>query len=184
MTVTDRKLKRTLDALYRAYHRDYIETDPLLFPRRYRRPDDREVVGFIAASLAYGRVDVMRRAIASVLARMGERPARFVGRFDPARDAARFGGFRYRLHPGRDVAALDLVRVETELGVGRMTSREETLLDLAGSWPRWPVGEAARLEMLRMLAAGVSRELLEELGSRPGRRAAFRRTQEFLRDLH
>jgi uncharacterized protein (TIGR02757 family) len=99
-------LKRTLDRLYRAYHSDYLRTDPLLFPRRYRRPDDREIVGFIAASLAYGRVDVMRRAIASVLEGLGDRPARFVARFDPVRDGARFGAFRYRFHTGRDIAAL------------------------------------------------------------------------------
>ena len=83
----------------------------------------------------------------------------------------------------RDVSGLDLVRAETELGSGWTTSVEETLLDLSGNWPRWPVSEAARLEMLRLLAGRASRGVLEELAAKPRRRAAYERIEELLDDL-
>lgn len=83
----------------------------------------------------------------------------------------------------RDVSGLDLVRAETELGSGWTTSVEETLLDLSGNWPRWPVSEATRLEMLRLLAGRASRDVLEELAAKPRRRAAYERIEELLDDL-
>lgn len=83
----------------------------------------------------------------------------------------------------REVGKLDLVRTETELGPGWMTSIEETLLDLVGTWPRWPVTESACSEMARLLAARASDDLLREIGSRARRGAALRRALEVLDDL-
>jgi len=83
----------------------------------------------------------------------------------------------------RDVESLDLVRLNTELGPGWMTSPEQTLLDLSGRWPRWPVSDAARLEMVRLLAGRASIELLEGLAERPRGRAAYDRVRELLDDL-
>jgi len=83
----------------------------------------------------------------------------------------------------RDVETLDLVRTTTELTQGWMTSVEETLLDLAGNWPRWPVSNAARLEMVRLLAARSSTELLNEIGRRSRRGAALARVQELTGEI-
>ncbi|RME68887.1 MAG: DUF2400 family protein, partial [Nitrospirae bacterium] len=52
---TDQGLKAILDRLYREYDfRGRLLHDPLSFAHRYTEPQDREVVGFIASSFAYG----------------------------------------------------------------------------------------------------------------------------------
>nr|WP_320133510.1 TIGR02757 family protein [uncultured Holophaga sp.] len=52
--------------------------DPLLIPRGYTDIWDREVAGFVAAHLAYGRVAPMLRAIRGALAPLGAQPAAFL----------------------------------------------------------------------------------------------------------
>ena len=82
----------------------------------------------------------------------------------------------------RDVSKLDLVRVDTELTRGWMTSVEETMLDLSGDWPRWPISETARTEMLELLAAQASNEILNKIVGRSRNGAAFRRLKGIMRD--
>jgi len=74
--------------------------------RRYDRGEDRELVGLLAAGLAYGRVAGIRASIEDVLARMGTRPSRFLESYEPAKDASRFDTFVHRFTRGRDVAVL------------------------------------------------------------------------------
>lgn len=52
-----------------------LDSDPLLFPHRYARPEDREVAAFLASSLAFGRVASIRASLEKVLAALGPRPA-------------------------------------------------------------------------------------------------------------
>jgi len=80
--------------------------DPLELPRRYPDPGDAEVVGLLAASLAYGRADLFRPQVEGILRAMGERPALFAERFAAAPDAGAFASFRYRFNRPEDVAAL------------------------------------------------------------------------------
>ena len=100
-----RALRATLEALTRKYGAAYLRTSALMFPRRYREPADREVVGLLAASLAYGRVDLFARAVETVLAALGEHPAAAVRRFLPRRDRKSLSTFRYRLNRPDDVVA-------------------------------------------------------------------------------
>ncbi|MCI0372030.1 MAG: TIGR02757 family protein [candidate division NC10 bacterium] len=100
-----RALRATLEALTRKYDAAYLRTSALMFPRRYREPADREVAGLLAASLAYGRVDLFAPAVESVLAILGEHPADAVRRFLPWRDGKRLAGFRYRLNRPADIVA-------------------------------------------------------------------------------
>jgi uncharacterized protein (TIGR02757 family) len=74
--------------------------------RRFARADDREVVGFIAAALAFGRVQSVLNSIDGMLAVMGASPADFVRRFDPARDRDCFKHLVHRWTNGADFAAL------------------------------------------------------------------------------
>ena len=64
------------------------------------------MVGFCAAGLAFGRVAAVLESIEAVLAVLGPRPAAFVRRFDPARDAAALRPFVHRWIRGADVIAL------------------------------------------------------------------------------
>jgi uncharacterized protein (TIGR02757 family) len=119
-------LRDVLEDLCRRYDRRFIESDPVGIVRRFDDPEDREIVGLIAAGLAYGRVASIRGSLESLLASIGPRPARFLASFEPARDAARFNGFVHRFTRGRDVALLlHLVRQAKE----RAGSLESFFLD-------------------------------------------------------
>ena len=100
-------LKQLLDDLFRRYgRRDLLFTSALAVPHRYRRPEDREIAGFVAASLAYGNVKQIHRSAEAALEPMGSSPARFIRYFDPARDAARFQRFVHRFNSGVDLGLL------------------------------------------------------------------------------
>ena len=99
-------LKSVLDRLYRDFNYPDSATDPIQIVRRYRRADDREVVGFVAAALAFGRVTSVLQSIERVLAVMGRRPAAYVRQFEPRRDAPAFDGIVHRWTRDTDIVAL------------------------------------------------------------------------------
>jgi uncharacterized protein (TIGR02757 family) len=99
-------LKPVLDRLYAEFNYPDSATDPIQIVRRFERPDDREVVGFLAASLAFGRVMSVLQSIERVLAIMGPRPAAYVRRFDPRREQASFAPVVHRWTRGPDLVAL------------------------------------------------------------------------------
>src|SRR6185436_16626178 len=98
-----------LEELYRTFDHVTSATDPVHIVRRYAARDDREVVGFCAASLAFGRVASVLHSIEALLAAMGPRPAAFVRQFQPARDRAAIDPLVHRWIRGRDLVALILV---------------------------------------------------------------------------
>jgi uncharacterized protein (TIGR02757 family) len=97
------------DVLYETFDRVDSATDPVHLVRRYRAPRDREIVGFCAAALAFGRVASVIHSVESLLAVLGPAPATFVARFEPARDRARLEPLVHRWIRGRDLVALLLV---------------------------------------------------------------------------
>ena len=99
-------LKPELDRLYQSFNYQHSATDPIQIVRRYTQPDDAEVVAFCAASLAFGRVASVLQSIERLVAIMGRRPAEYVRRFEPARDAAAFAGLVHRWTRERDLVAL------------------------------------------------------------------------------
>jgi uncharacterized protein (TIGR02757 family) len=102
-------LARRLEALYRCFDRGGAVADPIERVRVYPDPADREIAGFIAAGLAFGRVASILASLDRVLGAMGPSPAAFVRAFDPGRDAARLAGFVHRWTRGRDIAALVVI---------------------------------------------------------------------------
>ncbi|CBE70115.1 MAG: TIGR02757 family protein [Candidatus Methylomirabilis oxygeniifera] len=101
------QLKALLDELYHRYSRPaFLSTDPISIPHEYRCPDDREIAAFVAASLAYGNVKQIHRSATAALEAMGKSPARFIRRFDPARDPARLRHVVHRFNSGVDLAIL------------------------------------------------------------------------------
>src|SRR5947199_7043672 len=89
-------LKPALDRLYADFNYPGSAADPIQIVRRYDRADDREVVGFCAASLAFGRVGSVMHSIEQLIAVMGARPAEYVRAFEPRRDAHAFGHLVHR----------------------------------------------------------------------------------------
>jgi uncharacterized protein (TIGR02757 family) len=104
-----RLLKSALDGLYADFDRSGRIADPIEKVRPFADPADREIVGFLAAGLAFGRVASILASIDAVLDIMGPSPAAFVRRFDPRRDGARFEPFVHRWTRGRDLVGVLLV---------------------------------------------------------------------------
>ncbi len=100
------RLKPTLDGLYESFNQADSATDPIQIVRRFTANDDREIVGFFAAGLAFGRVSSVLQSIERVLAVMGDAPAQYVRDFDPARDSGPLREFVHRWIRGADIVAL------------------------------------------------------------------------------
>src|SRR5882724_6490473 len=101
-----KRLKPVLDDLYTGFNHADSATDPIQIVRRFPRDDDREIVGFIAAALAFGRVSSVLQSIERVLAVMGPAPAAYVRRFDARRDGPAFAGIVHRWTREADIVAL------------------------------------------------------------------------------
>ena len=156
-------LREPFDRLYRSFDHLHSASDPVHIVRRYAAPEDREVVGFCAAGLAFGRVASVLQSIESLLAVMGPRPAAFVRRFDPGKDGARLAPLVHRWIRGRDLAALVLIlqRMLRESG-----SIEQFFLD--GDDPRAAdIGPGLDAFSTRALATDV-RHAYGRMPKRPG----------------
>ena len=100
------KLKKLFEGLYRRYnHRNLIKPDPLQFVYRYAKPSDKEIVAFLAAALAYGRVEQIEKSLSNLFARMGKSPYAFVQGFDKAK-RERLNSFKHRFTTGQDISDL------------------------------------------------------------------------------
>ena len=98
-----------LDELYRTFDHVTSASDPVHIVRRYRASDDREIVGFCAAALAFGRVASVLQSVEALLEVMGPHPAEFVRQFDPMRHSRRIEPLVHRWIRGRDLVALLLI---------------------------------------------------------------------------
>jgi uncharacterized protein (TIGR02757 family) len=114
----NRDLKILLDGLAAGVDESFLSLDPLGIVRRYEAPEDREAAGWFAAMLAIGRADLIRKAVSEVLDAMGPSPARFLRRFEPARDGVRFKGFVYRFFRERDLVSASFLAREMMTGHG------------------------------------------------------------------
>jgi uncharacterized protein (TIGR02757 family) len=98
-----------LDNLYRTFDHVNSASDPVHIVRRYQKPSDREIVGFCAAALAFGRVASVLQSIERLLDAMGPDPAAFVRNFDATRDRGPLQPLVHRWIRGRDLVALLLI---------------------------------------------------------------------------
>jgi uncharacterized protein (TIGR02757 family) len=105
-------LAETLERLYARYnHRRYIGSDPLQFAHRFTDSRDIEIAAFLAASLAYGRVQQIERSVNRLLSLMEASPHAFVACFE-ASNRAKLAGFRHRFTSGETLAdLLELLRI-------------------------------------------------------------------------
>ena len=102
-------MKARLDALYLSFDHVHSATDPVHIVRRYSAAEDREVVGFCAAALAFGRVASVLQSIEALLAIMGPHPAPFVRELVASRSRPRFERLGHRWIRGQDLLALALI---------------------------------------------------------------------------
>lgn len=178
-------LRPVLERLYSDFNRAARVEDPVEFLRGVELLADREIVGFLAAGLAFGRVASVNRSVQRVLAVLGPRPASFVHDFRPDRDGRPLQAFVHRWTRGDDLLRL--------LGILRHVLRE------AGSIEQWftrgwdaaspDVGNAIESFSSRALALPEAKERSRSAGApgvayffpRPSRGGACKRMNLFLR---
>src|SRR5258708_5584650 len=95
-----------LEQLYEAYNREDAASDPIQIVRRYTSAADKEVVGFCAAALAFGRVASGRRRVETLARVLGPAPAAYVRRFDPQASHPELRAMVHRWTRGVDIMAL------------------------------------------------------------------------------
>jgi uncharacterized protein (TIGR02757 family) len=100
------QLKAKLDRLYDSYNAPDSAFDPVQVVRRYPRLEDREIVGFVASAVAFGRVTSVVNSTKAICGVLGDRPASLLKRFDPATHGARLRPLVHRWTRGDDFVAL------------------------------------------------------------------------------
>ena len=158
------ELRAPLEELYRSFDDVESATDPVHIVRRYTDPDDREVVGFCAAALAFGRVASVLQSVEALLAVMGAHPAEFVRAFEPVRHSARIEPLVHRWIRGRDLVALLLI-------LQRMLKESGSIEDffVAGDDPAAPdVGPALDSFSARALETDMREAYGRRMAKRPG----------------
>ena len=151
------ELRSRMDALYQHYDHRFVDPDPLEFVRRQTTDADREVVGLIASSLAYGNVKQIKRSIARVVDLLGDRPAETVDRLQPADARRLLGRFKHRFNDARDVACLLYFIRQIRAGAGSVEAF-------------FARGEAGPVDMESALASFSARVLALDHGGLYGRR--------------
>ncbi|NNF05473.1 MAG: TIGR02757 family protein [Candidatus Eisenbacteria bacterium] len=177
-----------LDQLAVKYGSQYLHSDPLLEVRRFDAPEDREVAGFLAASLSFGRVDLILRALQDLWDRLDQRPAEVLRGWN-GRDKKRTQGFTYRWIREEDLAVVlnglgRALRKEGSLRALFLRQYEATEPDLSLSMSRFLVSLQSHLR------SGRRRMTWDEMPrgvrtffSDPTRGAACKRMQMYFRWL-
>ncbi len=104
-----------LEQIYEKYNRhEFVHPDPIEFLYNYDDLRDREIVGLVAASLAYGKVGQILRSIRKILVGMGDSPYDFVmdSSVNALHDA--FVGFKHRFTTGEEIGRM-LIGVKSVL---------------------------------------------------------------------
>jgi len=120
-------LKKTLDDV-----RDKCDVearlglDPVGVVRRYDHALDRELVGLVAAGVAFGNVRTIRNKLEEILDRVGSPPRK---KAEDARAVKKsLAGFRHRVFTGDDVARLMIGARRVQKKHGSLGARFEELL--------------------------------------------------------
>jgi uncharacterized protein (TIGR02757 family) len=86
----------TLERAYRTYAtHNFVDSDPILIPKRFRLKEDIEIAGFLAATIAWGNRKSIINSANRMLEAMDNAPFDFVKNHQPT-DRKRFAGFVHR----------------------------------------------------------------------------------------
>ena len=88
----------------RCDERSRLKADPVGVVHRFRDPLDQEIVGLVAACIAFGNVATIRRKLEEALQRIGDRPS--LAGDDEATLLAGLKGWKHRVFLGEDIARL------------------------------------------------------------------------------
>jgi uncharacterized protein (TIGR02757 family) len=173
-------MKARLDGLCARYDTaGALEQDPMSVVLAYPGPLDREVAAFVAAHLAYGRVEPMIRAVRAALAPLGPRPAEWLREHAAGAVQKELGralaSWTWRFHTGPDLVAWVSAwkRLDRESGHGL----EAHLLPAPGETPDEALSRLVQRLRLELPATYGTRFSLPD----PLAGAACKRWRMFLR---
>lgn len=107
--------KPELDNLVTKYEtKDFINDDPVRFPRKYSDKKDIEIAGFIASLVAYGRRDVFTKKLDELFGIAQNEPYNFIANFEPEI----LGNFNYRFGKTKDFVQIFKIMQELYLKDG------------------------------------------------------------------
>ena len=99
-------LSERLESLYFDYNRVDSASDPVHKVRPFTDPADREIAGFCAGALAFGRVAAVLNSIDTLFTILGPQPAAFVRAFEPEHAPPEMRAMVHRWIRGVDLIAL------------------------------------------------------------------------------
>lgn len=99
-------LRDALDSLYHDFNAVDSASDPVHLVRPFADPRDREIAGFCAGALAFGRVASVLNSIETLFRIMGPCPAEFVRSFEPDAPHPALRAMVHRWTRGVDLVAL------------------------------------------------------------------------------
>jgi uncharacterized protein (TIGR02757 family) len=147
-------LKPALEKVYRNYNRrEFVHPDPLEFLYSYEKTGDREIAGFIASALAYGRVAQILKSVSKALSPLGKSPGEFLPEVTEAFLDEFYGDFKHRFTTAEELKGLVRGLRETIIfygsleealsdhiyKTGSLLSGLDNLISTIGEWGRTPV---------------------------------------------
>lgn len=94
--MTQHELKEFLDEKVQLYNQPtFIESDPIQIPHRFTQKEDREIAGFLAATMAWGNRKMIIKKVDDLLQRMGNSPFDFIMNYSE-NEFDKIEGFKYR----------------------------------------------------------------------------------------
>ncbi len=102
MVMVNKKLKNFLDQKSGLYNQPaFIETDPIQIPKQFKKKEDIETSGFLAATIAWGQRPTIIKNTNRLMELMGWKPYRFI--LDTSEKGLRvFDGFKHRTFNAED----------------------------------------------------------------------------------
>ncbi len=101
-----KELKPQLDRIHQLVETpEFIASDPVRFMHLFEEKREKEIAGFLAALMAWGRRDVVLRKTDELLQLMDYRPLHFITHYTPA-DMERYLHFRHRTFRPEDLHGL------------------------------------------------------------------------------
>ena len=99
--------REILETIYNTYHHpSYIPTDPIYWVHQFTNPPDQEVVAFLSALMAYGRVAQILKSLEKLFSYMGHSPYRYLLESDFSEPNHPLCSFKHRFTKGSDLILL------------------------------------------------------------------------------
>ncbi|MCK5543114.1 MAG: TIGR02757 family protein [Desulfobacterales bacterium] len=167
-------LKQKLDSIYLKYNKkEYVDPDPLLFLYDYPERKNREIAGFIAACLAYGRVEMIMKVVDQVLKKLNPSPFDYLMNRTKKDIANDFKGFKYRF--AKDIHLVNLLWRIREV-INNFSSLENCFYE------KWSPDDETIINGLTFLCEQLSDNRdIGHLLANPRKKSACKRSHLFLR---